>query len=140
MLVNQFWFVLVTRVTTGAQAQATSQGLTEGIGLTPYMSAFLIFQVPHSIVTVSLVTALLPTLSSLAAEGRMREVAIDLAQALRTTVVFLAPAAAVFVALGPTAHRGRLRQRQHQCRRTRATSGSCSPPRHRHCCSSPATT
>ena len=101
VLVNQLWFVLVTRITTGAQAQATSQGLTEGIGITPYMSAFLIFQVPHSIVTVSLVTALLPALSSLAAEGRMREVAIDLAQALRTTVVTLAPAAAVYFALGP---------------------------------------
>ena len=101
VLVNQLWFVLVTRITTGAQAQATSQGLTEGIGITPYMSAFLIFQVPHSIVTVSLVTALLPALSSLAAEGRMREVAIDLAQALRTTVVALAPAAAVYFALGP---------------------------------------
>jgi putative peptidoglycan lipid II flippase len=101
VLVNQLWFLLVTRITTGAQAQATSQGITEGIGLTPYMSAFLIFQVPHSIVTVSLVTALLPALSSLAAEGRMREVAIDLTQALRTTVVTIAPAAAVFFALGP---------------------------------------
>jgi putative peptidoglycan lipid II flippase len=101
VLVNQLWFVLVTRITTGAQAQATSQGLTEGIGITPYMSAFLIFQVPHSIVTVSLVTALLPALSTLAAEGRMREVAVDLAQALRTTVVTLAPAAAVYFALGP---------------------------------------
>jgi putative peptidoglycan lipid II flippase len=101
VLVNQLWFVLVSRVTTGAQAQATSQGLAEGIGLTPYMSAFLILQVPHSIVTVSLVTALLPTLSSLAVEGRLREVAIDVAQALRTTAVFLAPAAAVFFTLGP---------------------------------------
>ena len=47
---------------------------TEGTGYTVYSNAFLLSMVPHSIITVSLATAMLPLLSAYAADGDLRAV------------------------------------------------------------------
>jgi putative peptidoglycan lipid II flippase len=56
---------------------------------------------PQSIVTVSLVTALLPRMSRAASEGRCAELRADLSRALRVSGVVIVPAAFLFLALGP---------------------------------------
>jgi putative peptidoglycan lipid II flippase len=101
VIVNQVWFVIASRITTGVSAQIREQGRVGGFGLTPFLTAYTIFQLPHSVVTVSLVTALLPTLSRLAADHDLVGVREDLSNTLRTATAVLAPAAAVFVVLGP---------------------------------------
>jgi putative peptidoglycan lipid II flippase len=101
VIVNQVWFVIASRITTGVSAQIRHEGRPGGFGLTPYLTAYTIFQLPHSVVTVSLVTALLPTLSRLAADNDLAGVRADLSNTLRTATALLAPAAAVFVVLGP---------------------------------------
>lgn len=56
---------------------------------------------PQSIVTVSLVTALLPRMSRAVAEHRVQDLRADLSRALRVSGVVIVPAAFFFVAFGP---------------------------------------
>src|SRR5262249_40883665 len=65
-----------------------------------YNNAFLIFMMAHGIVAVSVITALMPRMSSAAADGRLGDVAEYLSQGTRLAAVVLMPAAAVYVALG----------------------------------------
>jgi len=101
VIVNQVWFVIASRITTGVSAQIRHEGRPGGFGLTPFLTAFTIFQLPHSVITVSLVTALLPALSRLAADSDLAGIREDLSNTLRTATALLAPAAALFVVLGP---------------------------------------
>ena len=102
VLVNQIWFATATRLTTGAAAQAKELfGSDLGYGLTPYLQAFLIMQLPHAVITVSLVAALLPRISRLAADGATDRVRSDISHALRVICVAILPAVAAFLALGP---------------------------------------
>ena len=55
-------YTVVARLASGGSAQ-------DGSGYTVYSQAFLVTQVPHAIVTVSLATAVLPLLSRAAADG-----------------------------------------------------------------------
>lgn len=56
---------------------------------------------PQSIVTVSLVTALLPRMSRAVAEARIPDLRADLSRVLRISGVVIVPAAFLFLALGP---------------------------------------
>ena len=54
VIVNQIAFVVVQRLATGGAAESP-----DGTGFTVYSFSFLVVMVPHSIVTVSLATAML---------------------------------------------------------------------------------
>lgn len=102
--VNQLAYLVTTKVTTYAGAAALRRGEVSegtGVGFTAYTNAFLIFQLPHAIVTVSVVTALLPRMSRAVADGRLAAVREDISGGLRLTAVVLVPAAVAFVVLGP---------------------------------------
>ena len=71
------------------------------MGYTAYNYAQGIWMLPQSIVTVSLVTALLPRMSRAVTEGRLDELRGDLSRALRVSGVLIVPAAFFFLALGP---------------------------------------
>ncbi len=86
VVVNQLAYTVVVRLASGGTAQSP-----EGTGITVYSSAMLIMMVPHSIVTVSLATAVLPRLSSHAAAGELPALASQLASTLRTTLVVILP-------------------------------------------------
>ncbi len=96
--VNQVGYLVVTRVGTAVSSATASLGY--GAGFTAYQYAHLLFLLPHSIVTVSVVTALLPRMSRAAVEGRPGAVATDLAGGLRLCAVAILPAVAAFLALG----------------------------------------
>ncbi|MEU3486109.1 murein biosynthesis integral membrane protein MurJ [Streptomyces massasporeus] len=97
VLVNQVALTVVTNF-----ANAADQALPDaGAGYTAYMYAQTIWMLPQSIVTVSLVTALLPRMSRAAAEDRVPELRADLSRALRTSGVLIVPAGFLFLALGP---------------------------------------
>jgi putative peptidoglycan lipid II flippase len=69
---------------------------------TAYTSAFILFQLPHAIFAVSIMTALLPALSSRWTDRDREGFRLMLARGLRGTAFIVIPAAAGYVALaGP---------------------------------------
>ena len=71
-----------------------------GPGPMVFNNAYLIFMMAHGIVAVSIITALLPRMSTAAAEHRYADVAAQLSLGTRLSAVILIPATAVYVILG----------------------------------------
>jgi putative peptidoglycan lipid II flippase len=101
VLVNQIAYLAVVQVATSAGTHAAAAGYP-GRGFTPYTKAYLIMLLPHAVITVSIVTALLPRMSRAVADGRPSDMRGDLAAGLRLTGAALVPAAAAFGVLGPS--------------------------------------
>lgn len=91
---NQLALIVQSRLTTQANVLATQEGLPAA-GIATYQKAYLIFFLPHSIVTVSIVTALLPGLSRVAHSRQLDKVAKSLADTVRTATALIVPIMAV---------------------------------------------
>jgi putative peptidoglycan lipid II flippase len=94
VIVNQVAYTVVVRIASSGTADAVGRACgegQEGTGYTIYSTAFLLVMVPHSIATVSLATAMLPRLSSYAADADLRGVASNVASTLRTTYALIIP-------------------------------------------------
>ena len=102
ILANQIAFVFINRIATGATLDGASQG-EEAAGSTVYGLGFLISQLPHGVITVSLATAIIPTLAALAADQRYRQFSVELARTLRVALVVIAPLAMALLCLGQPA-------------------------------------
>ena len=97
LVVGQLGIVVVTKV---ASAVGNTVGGGAGLaGNAVYDNAFLVFMLPHSLVTVSLLTALFTGMSARAARGDTVAVRSDLSFGLRTVGLFTILAAAVFMVL-----------------------------------------
>ena len=90
VVVNQAAYVVVVRLASGGTA-----GSDEGTGITIYSSVMLVVMVPHSIITVSLATAILPRLSAAAARDDLAALGATLSSTLRTALVVVVPFAAL---------------------------------------------
>ncbi|WP_405512736.1 murein biosynthesis integral membrane protein MurJ [Streptomyces canus] len=97
VLTNLVASTVVTRYASAADT-ALPNG---GVGFSAYTYAQTIWSLPQSVITVSLVTALLPRMSRAVAEHRLDDMRGDLSRALRISGVVIVPAAFFFVALGP---------------------------------------
>lgn len=64
-----------------------------------YFNAFQLFQLPHALVTVSVISALLPQLSRHAVDGRLDRLRADLSRGLRLSLALVIPAALAYLAL-----------------------------------------
>ena len=93
VLINQAVLMLVNRLATSATAAGS------GGGSNVYGNASLIWMMPHSLITVSLATAMLPNASRLAAEGDLEGVAAEARKTMRLSLMALVPASMVFLAL-----------------------------------------
>jgi putative peptidoglycan lipid II flippase len=87
VLANQLGLFVVIVLATGV------------VGYTAYVSAFILFQLPHAIFAVSIFTALLPSLSSKWVENDTAGFRALLAQGLRATSFVLIPAALGYIVL-----------------------------------------
>ncbi|MCD6639372.1 MAG: murein biosynthesis integral membrane protein MurJ [Nocardioides sp.] len=94
VVVTQLAYLVVVRLASSGTAEAG-----EGTGYTIYSSGMLIMMVPHSIVTVSLATAILPRISRLAAEGRLPELGSTVGSTMRTALALVLPFAALLPVL-----------------------------------------
>ncbi|MEU3399101.1 murein biosynthesis integral membrane protein MurJ [Streptomyces filamentosus] len=102
VLTNQAAYWVTTWVATSAGSPSAGAGPDGGAGLAAYNNAYLLWAVPHGIVTVSLVTALMPRMSGAAADGDLAAVHRDVRYAQRTTAAAVVPAACALLALaGP---------------------------------------
>lgn len=99
VLVNQATYVVVTRLATQANVDATAAGVTAA-GLTTYQKAHLVFMLPHSVITVSIVTAMLPALSRIAHSGDLPRVGREIGSTMRLTASFIVPIAAILLVTG----------------------------------------
>ncbi len=97
---NQVSFIVHSRLATTANVLAAAEGLPAA-GITTYQKAYLIFFLPHSIVTVSLVTALLPGLSRVAAAGQFATFSRVITDSMRTVTALTVPIMAVMIPLSP---------------------------------------
>jgi putative peptidoglycan lipid II flippase len=94
VVANQLAYVVVVRLSSDNALVAAGRGYPS------YVYAFVLWQLPHAIVAVSVITALLPRMSRAAADGRTEDLRASLNRGLRLTVSVLVPAAVAFVVLG----------------------------------------
>jgi putative peptidoglycan lipid II flippase len=97
VLANQAGLLVTTQLSTKAAADA---GLA-GTGLSAYQNALLIWQLPQAVITVSVMTAVLPRISRAAHDNDAGAVRDDLSYGLRTSAVAIVPCAFLMLALGP---------------------------------------
>ena len=97
VLANQAGYLVVTQLATAA-GNASGRN---GAGLSAYSNALLIWQLPQAVITVSVMSAVLPRISRAAADGQASAVRDDLSYGLRTSAVAIVPAAFLFLSLGP---------------------------------------
>jgi putative peptidoglycan lipid II flippase len=100
VVVNQIAYAVVTRLATSANVAALQAGEVAA-GLTTYQKAHLIFILPHSVVTVSLVTALLPHLSRMAHDGELDLLGRRVGSAARTVLALIIPMSVLLAVTAP---------------------------------------
>ena len=99
LVVSTAGFIVTSQVLTYAgKAGATAHVVVPG--KISYTNAFLIFMLPHSLVTVSLVTALFTRMSRAAHAGDLGEVRSDVTKGMRLTAVATIPATVGALVLG----------------------------------------
>ena len=97
VLANQAGYLVITQLATSAGIHSGRNGA----GLSAYSNALLIWQLPQAVITVSVMSAVLPRISRSAADGDAGSVREDLSYGLRTSAVAIVPATFIFLALGP---------------------------------------
>jgi putative peptidoglycan lipid II flippase len=101
VLISQLGYLVTVNVATSAAVRSAQAGITTGVGFTPFTSAYYIMLLPYSIVTISIVTALLPHLSKLAIDKRVDDVRMQLIRAIRMVGVVTVPSAVALLLFGP---------------------------------------
>src|SRR5690606_33826082 len=99
IVVNQIALFIIIRLASGADLEGARRGVASA-GQVVYDAGFLISQVPHGVITVSLATAIIPTLAALAADHDFRRMRLELARTLRLALMLIAPIAVAVACLG----------------------------------------
>lgn len=100
-LISQLSYLVTISIATTAAVRSLSDGVLTGVGYTPYSNAYLILILPHSIITVSIVTALLPQISNYVIDKKFDLVTDSLAKTIKLVGVFTVPSALILFAFGP---------------------------------------
>jgi putative peptidoglycan lipid II flippase len=96
-------YVLLSQIGLFVTMQvADSAGATGHASNAIYNNAYLLFMLPHGIVAVSIITAMLPRMSRAAVDGRTGALADDLSLGTRLSATVLVPVAAIVLFLGPS--------------------------------------
>lgn len=91
--VNQIVLVLINRL----GSRATVDGA--GGGIAAYNNAYLLWILPHSLITISLATAMLPQASRMAADGDLHGVRRETVHTIKLATTLLLPASIAFIVL-----------------------------------------
>ena len=100
VLASQIGFLITVNLATRSGLSAINSGIEYGVGYTPYANAYLILMLPHSIATISIVTAILPRLSQYVIDKEIDKFSNDISHALRLVAIIAVPAAFVFFIFG----------------------------------------
>jgi putative peptidoglycan lipid II flippase len=96
VLVNQVGLAVVTRYASDVSNDGWPQW-----GVAAYNNAYMIWGLPQALITVSVITALLPRMSRAAVRNELSSVREDISYGLRVTGVAIVPASFAFLVLGP---------------------------------------
>ncbi|MFI9270713.1 murein biosynthesis integral membrane protein MurJ [Kitasatospora sp. NPDC052896] len=99
VLVTQLAFAVITQLSTGAGTLAEKAGIKAGLGNFAYTNAYNLFVMPQGVITISLVTAILPRMARSATAGRLQEIGADISQVLKNSAGMIMTATVLFVAL-----------------------------------------
>jgi len=91
-----FGYVLTTQIAF----LVTTRVANSGAGFAAYTYAYTLFQLPYAVIGISVITAMLPRMSSHASEGRYQRLAWDFSTATRLASVIVAPGALILAVLG----------------------------------------
>ncbi len=94
VIVNQITYAFITRLAAGANT------LENSIGFTSYQNAFLTFILPHSVIAVSLVTALLPRFSDMANSVEINKLSNSINKASLSLVSLMLPISVIMFFIG----------------------------------------
>ena len=100
VLISQLGYLVTVNVATSAAVRSAQEGITRGVGYTPYTYAYYVMLLPYSIVTISIITAILPHLSRLALARDNDEVRAQLIRAIKLVGVITIPSAVAFLFFG----------------------------------------
>ncbi len=98
VLVEQVSVAYATRVASAANPGNIDPSIA---GNAAYFNALMLYLVPHSLITVSIVTALMTSMSRMAARGDMTALRAEISRGIRAVAVFTFFAAAVLIATAP---------------------------------------
>jgi putative peptidoglycan lipid II flippase len=101
VLISQLGYLVTVNVATTAAVRSALEKIETGVGYTPYTYAYFVMLLPYSIVTISIITAILPHISKLALDGKREEVKAQLVRAIRLVGVITVPSAVAFLLFGP---------------------------------------
>lgn len=96
LAVAQVGFIVASKLATQANVNALAAGEPPA-GLAAYTKAYMVFMIPHGIVTVSIVTAQLPNLSRKVHAGAMRIAGAEIGHTMRLVAVVITPIALVML-------------------------------------------
>jgi len=101
VFISQLGYLVTVNVATSAAVRSAQANIETGVGYTPYTYAYFVMLLPYSIVTISIITAILPHISKLALDGKREEVKAQLVRAIRLVGVITVPSAVAFLLFGP---------------------------------------
>ncbi len=101
VLISQLGYLVTVNVATSAAVRSAQDGIATGVGFTPFTAAYYIMLLPYSIVTISIVTALLPHLSKLAIEKNVDEVRKQLIRTIKMVGFVTVPSGVALFFFGP---------------------------------------
>jgi putative peptidoglycan lipid II flippase len=101
VLISQLGYLVTVNVATSAAVRSAQEGAIRGVGFTPYTYAYFVMLLPYSIVTISIITAILPHLSRLAVANDRNEVRAQLIRAIKLVGVITIPSSVAFLFFGP---------------------------------------
>ncbi|MGF1431081.1 murein biosynthesis integral membrane protein MurJ [Kitasatospora sp. LaBMicrA B282] len=97
VIVTQVAYTEITALTTMADALGHKAHL-DGVGNASYSNAYQLFVVPQGVITISMVTAIVPQMAKAATEGNLPKIGQDLATVLRNSAAMVIPATVLFIA------------------------------------------
>jgi len=100
VLISQVGFLFTVTLATRTASKGLLENIGYGLGYTPYANAYLIFLLPHSIITISVVTALLPKLSAFVLDNKYSEMKTGIVKAIKLVGIATVPSAIFFLLFG----------------------------------------
>ena len=101
VLISQLGYLVTVNVATSAAVRSAQAGITKGVGYTPYTYAYFVMLLPYSIVTISIITAIMPHISKLALDKKIDDVRFELIRSIKLVGVITIPASVAFLLFGP---------------------------------------
>ncbi len=98
--ISQISFLVVQNIATHAAEQSSKNGITTGVGITPYNNAFLIFILPQSVFVLSLTTALLPHISNLIHQNKLKETEREIQLTFKRAATVIIPSTVFLICFG----------------------------------------